>query len=320
MKAAWYTENGGPEVMQYGDLPDPEVQADTVVIAVEWISIEGGDLLNRLVSPPRVTPFVPGYQAAGRVVEVGSGVTRFRAGDRVIGFNWNGSHTSLFAVPEKYCYPVPDDLDLKAASTIPVAFGTASDALFEFGRLQPGETVLIQGAAGGVGLAAVQLAAKAGATVIGTASSDERLDRLREWGLDHGINYREQDIARVCRDLTGGKGVDMVLDMAGGKGVSTLLQALRYRGRYEVIGAATGDTPRFEFFELIRRSTTVHAISFGGEMHTPRAHALIASIARRMARGDLVMPIERVFPLAEVVEAHRFVAEGHPFGRVLMQP
>lgn len=319
MKAAWYTENGGPEVMQYGDLPDPEVRADTVVIAVEWISIEGGDLLNRLVTPPRVKPFVPGYQASGTVVEVGSGVTRFKAGDRVIGFDWHGSHASLFAVPEKYCYPVPDDLDLKDASTIPVAFGTASDALFEFGRLQPGETVLIQGAAGGVGLAAVQLASKAGATVIGTASSDERLSKLKEWGLHHGINYRTQDIADVCRELTGNTGVDIVLDMAGGKGVSTLLKAMRYRGRYEVIGAATGDTPRFEFFELIRRSATVHAISFGGEMHTPRAHALIASFARRMARGDLVMPIERVFPLSEAVEAHRFVAEGHPFGRVLMQ-
>ncbi len=208
MKAAWYTENGGPDVMQYGDLPDPEVRADTVVIAVEWISIEGGDLLNRLVTPPRVKPFVPGYQASGTVVEVGSGVTRFKAGDRVIGFDWHGSHASLFAVPEKYCYPVPDDLDLKDASTIPVAFGTASDALFEFGRLQPGETVLIQGAAGGVGLAAVQLASKAGATVIGTASSDERLSKLKEWGLDHGINYRTQDIADVCRELTGNTGVD----------------------------------------------------------------------------------------------------------------
>ncbi|RVQ66533.1 zinc-binding alcohol dehydrogenase family protein [Croceicoccus ponticola] len=320
MKAAWYSENGGPEVLQYGDLPDPEVGTDRVLVEVEWISIEGGDLLNRLVSPPRIVPFVPGYQAAGRVVATGSAVTRFKAGDRVIAFDWNGSHASLFAAPEKYCYPVPDDLDLRAASTIPVAFGTASDALFEFGRLQPGETVLIQGAAGGVGLAAVQLAAKAGATVIGTASSGERLEKLKAFGLDHGINYRQEDIAERCRELTADAGVDMVLDMAGGKGVSTLLKAMRYRGRYEVIGAATGDVPRFEFFELIRRSATVHAISFGGEMHTPRAHALIDSFSRRMARGDLVMPIERVFKLADAVEAHRFVAESHPFGRVLMQP
>ncbi|WP_066552316.1 quinone oxidoreductase family protein [Croceicoccus bisphenolivorans] len=320
MKAIWYEENGGPEVLQYGELPDPDAGPDTVVVRVEYVSIEGGDLLNRSVTPPRKVPFIPGYQAAGTVEAVGAQVTKFAPGDRVVAFNWHGSHAEFFATPEKYVYPIADGLPTQQAAIIPVAFGTASDALFEYGRLQPGETVLVQGAAGGVGLAAVQLAAQAGARVIGTASGRQRLARIEPFGMDHGIDYRSEDIAQVCLELTGGKGVDIVLDMAGGHSVGTLLQAMRFRGRYVVIGASTGTLPSFGFFELIRRAATVHAVSFGGEMHLPRVHDLIASLSRRMARGMLQMPVERIFPLADAAAAHAFVANNHPFGRVLLKP
>jgi NADPH:quinone reductase len=319
MKAVHYSRNGGPEVMEYGDLPDPEVGADTVLIASEWISIEGGDLLNRLVAPPPHTPFVPGYQAAGTVLAVGDAVTRFRPGDRVIGFNWNGSHADLFAVPERYAYPVPDALDLKHASIIPVAFGTAHDSLFEYGGMKPGDFVLVQGAAGGVGLAAVQFAARAGAIVIGTASGHDRLARIEPFGLHHGIDYRTEDIAGRCSEITGGRGVDLVLDLAGGQGKDALMRAVKPHGRYAVIGAATGSLPSFDFFELIRKALHVVGISFGRDMHTPRAHALLAEIAADMAAGNLRMPIAAEFRLSEAVEAHRFVAEGHPFGRVVMR-
>lgn len=320
MKAAYYIENGGPEVLIYGDVADPVIRPDTVLIRVSVISIEGGDLLNRLVTPPPRIPFVCGYQAAGIVEAVGEAVTRFKIGQRVVGFNWSGSHAELFAVPESYTYPIPDDLDMDLASTIPVPFGTAADSLFEFGQLQPGETVLIQGAAGGVGLAAVQLAAQAGAIVIGTASGKERLERVATFGMHHGIDHRSENIAERCMEITGGKGVDLVVDMAGGKSTDLLIKSLRYRGRYAVVGAATGELPSFGFFDLIRSSLTVYGISFGREMHSPRAHALLADIAARMGKGELKMPIERVFPLSQAREAHEFVANGHPFGRVLMRP
>ncbi|MCJ2178777.1 quinone oxidoreductase family protein [Novosphingobium album (ex Hu et al. 2023)] len=319
MKAVHYSRNGGPEVMEYGELPDPQVGADTVLIAVEWISIEGGDLLNRLVSPPSHTPFIPGYQASGTVVAVGDAVNRFKPGDRVIGFNWNGSHAELFAVPERYAYPVPDGLDLRLASLIPVAFGTAHDSLFEYGEMKPGDFVLVQGAAGGVGLAAVQFASKAGATVIGTASGKERLERIVPFGLHHGIDYRNEDIAERCREITGGKGVDLVLDLAGGQGKDALLRAVKPHGRYAVIGAATGTLPSFTFFELIRKALHVVGISFGRDMHTPRVHELLAEITRQVTDGTLQMPVAAEFALADAVEAHRYVAEEHPFGRVLLK-
>jgi NADPH:quinone reductase len=319
MKAIHYSRNGGPEVLEYGDLPDPEIHSNTVLVAVEWISVEGGDLLNRLVTPPPHVPFVPGYQAAGIVAATGDGVTRFKPGDRVVGFNWSGSHAELFAVPEHYAYAVPDGLELRLAATVPVAFGTASDALFEYGGLQRSETVLIQGAAGGVGLAAVQLAAQAGARVIGTASSGKRLARIEPFGSHHGIDYRSEDIASRCLELTEGKGVDIVLDLAGGRGKDALMGAIRPHGRYMVIGAATGELPSFGFFELIRKALAVHGISFGRDMHTPRVHALIADLFARMRDDTLAMPIDAEFALANAREAHRHVADNHPFGRVLLR-
>jgi NADPH:quinone reductase len=320
MKAVWYTCNGGPEVMGYGDLPDPEIGPDTVLIRVEVVSIEGGDLLNRIHTPPARTPFVPGYQAAGTVIAVGAKVSTFQVGNRAVGFNWSGSHAELFAVPQTYAYPVPDGMDLTLAAVVPIAFGTAYDALFTYGGLRAGETVLIQGAAGGVGLAAVQLAAQAGAVVIGTASSPERLTRLVPFGLQHGIDYEEEDIAARCRDITGGKGVDLVLDLAGGAGKDALVDALRGHGRYAVIGAAEGTLPSFGFFELIRKAMQVTGISFGRDMHTTRVHALLADLLGRVAAGTLKMTIEREFALADAVQAHSFVAQGKPFGRVIMRP
>lgn len=319
MKAIHYARNGGPEVLEYGELSAPDIGSDTVLIAVEWVSIEGGDLLNRLVTPPPHVPFVPGYQAAGIVAATGDGVTRFKPGDRVVGFNWSGSHAELFAVPEHYAYAVPDGLELRLAATVPVAFGTASDALFEYGGLQRSETVLIQGAAGGVGLAAVQLAAQAGARVIGTASSSERLARIEPFGSHHGIDYRTENIATRCLDLTEGKGVDIVLDLAGGRGKDALIAALRPHGRYMVIGAATGELPSFGFFELIRHALCVHGVSFGRDMHTDRVRTLIADLFARMRDGTLTMPIDAEFALADAGAAHRHVAEHHPFGRVLLR-
>ena len=319
MKAVHYSRNGGPEVMEYGDLPDPVVAPHTVLIAVEWISVEGGDLLNRLVIRPDWVPFVPGYQAAGTVVAAGEAVTRVRVGDRVIGFDGGGSHAELFAVPETHAFAVPDDMDLKQAAPIPIAFGTAHDALFKYGEMKAGDTVLVQGAAGGVGLAAVQLAARAGATVIGTAAGAERLERIKPFGLHHGIDYTSEDIGERCLAITSGRGVDIVLDLAGGKGKDALMRAVRAHGRYAVIGASAGELPSFGFFELIRKALHVVGISLGRDMHTPRVHAMLADITAQVQRGDLRMPVAAEFALSDAVAAHRFVAEAHPFGRVLMR-
>ncbi|WP_156680858.1 quinone oxidoreductase family protein [Sphingomonas profundi] len=319
MKAAYYRHSGGPEVLEYGDLTDPAVGADTVLIRVEAISLEGGDLLNRRITPPPANPYVGGYQAAGTVAAVGDEVRRLRVGQRVVGFNWGGSHAALFAVAENHAYPIPDGMDLALAAVVPIAFGTASDVLFEFGRLQAGETVLVQGAAGGVGLAAVQLAKRAGARVIATASTDERLDRLAGFGADEGINYREVDIGDRVLELTGGKGCDLVVDLAGGHSIDQLMKAVRYRGRFAVVGASSGDLPAFRFIDIIGKSLTLYGPLFGAEMHGRRAHDLLARLMADVAAGNLRMPIARAFPLAEAWAAHHYAETGHPFGRVVLK-
>src|SRR5436190_6421549 len=186
MKAGVIYENGGPDVLRYEELPDHECPDGCVLIDVEAISIEGGDLLSRAGSPPASVPHIVGYLAAGPVVEVGAGVESRAVGDRVVTLNAAGSHASKRAVPALSTWPIPDGLDAARGACIPVAYGTAQECLFTAANLQAGQAVLIHAGAGGVGMAAIQLAKRAGATVISTASSGEKLERLKEFGLDHG--------------------------------------------------------------------------------------------------------------------------------------
>src|SRR5215212_6656455 len=217
MKAAVIYENGGPDVLRYEDVPDPECPAGNVLIDVEAISIEGGDLLHRAGAELPSVPHVVGYLASGTIAEVGAGVEGRAVGDRVVTLNAAGSHASRRAVPAMSTWPIPDGLDAASAACIPVAYGTAHECLFTAGGLQPGQTALIQAGAGGVGMAAIQMAKQAGATVIATASSDEKLERLEDFGLDHGINYAREKLAERTRELTDGQGADVILDSVGGQ-------------------------------------------------------------------------------------------------------
>src|SRR3954462_12693053 len=217
MKAAVIYENGGPDVLRYEGVPDPACPEGFVLVDVEAVSIEGGDVLARAGSAPPSAPHVVGYLAAGTVAEVGPGVEDRAPGDRVVTLNAAGSHASRRAVPAMSTWPIPDGLDAASAACIPVAYGTAHECLFTAGGLQPGQTVLIQAGAGGVGTAAIQMAKQAGATVIATASSDDKLERLKAFGLDHGINYARESFVERTRALTGGRGADVILDSVGGE-------------------------------------------------------------------------------------------------------
>ena len=188
MKAAVYYETGPPSVFRYEDVADPVPGSGEVLVDVEAVSIEGGDTLNRAGGELASSPHVVGYQCAGTISEVGSDVHDREPGQRVVCTMLWGSHAERVATPSIVTWVVPDGLDIVEAACVPVAWGTADDCLFEFGHLQPGETVLIQAGASGVGLAAIQLAKRSSATVLATASSDDKLERLREYGLDHGIN------------------------------------------------------------------------------------------------------------------------------------
>jgi NADPH2:quinone reductase len=322
VKAAVIHENGGPEVLRYEELPDPDCPDGCVVIDTEAISIEGGDLLARASSPPPSVPHVVGYLAAGTIVEVGAGVEDRAVGDRVVTLNMAGSHASKRAVPAISTWPIPDGLDAAPAACVPVAFGTAEECLFTAANLESGQAVLIQAGAGGVGMAAIQLAKQAGATVIATASNDEKLERLREYGLDHGINYATENFAERARELTEGRGVDVILDSVGGQTLVDGIGALAYRGTLVSVGVAGRAGSKIEAMALWAQNNTLRGVYLGGAMMAeyPRVHAMIAGLLERVGRGELRVEIDRTFPLAEAAAAHAYIESRQAFGRVVMTP
>ncbi len=319
MKAAVYYETGPPSVFRHEDVPDPACGPGDVLVDVEAVSIEGGDTLNRAGGEMATTPHVVGYQCAGTIAEVGSDVHDRQPGQRVVCTMLWGSHAERVATPSIVTWVVPDGLDIVQAACVPVPWGTADDCLFEFGHLQAGESVLIQAGASGVGLAAIQLAKRAGATVLATASSDEKLDRLREYGLDHGINYRTSDFPAVARELTGGQGVNLVVDSVG----STLtgsVQSLAYRGRVTLVGSAGRDPQPFDAGMLMMGNQTVTGVFLGAEVFTDRVRAMIARHLDDIAGGDLRVVVDRTFPLSDAAGAHAYIESRQAFGRVVLIP
>src|SRR4051795_6087023 len=322
MKAAVIYENGGPDVLRYEDVPDPECPDGFVVIDVEAISIEGGDLLARAGSPPPAVPHVVGYLASGTVVEIGAGVEHPAVGDRVVTLNMAGSHASKRAVPAISTWPIPDGLDAATAVCVPVAFGTAQECLFTAGHLEAGQTALIHAGAGGVGMAAIQLAKQAGATVLSTASSDEKLERLKGLGLDHGINYATDNFVERTRELTGDRGADVVIDSIGGQNLVDSVEALAYRGILVSVGVAARSGSALEIQSLWAKNNTVRGVYLGGAMlpEYARIHPMIGDLIERVASGELRVEIDRTFPLAEAAAAHAYVESRKAFGRVVMAP
>ena len=320
MKAAVYYENGTPEVFKYEDVADPVCHPKGVVIRVEAVSIEGGDTLNRWRGPLLSKPHIVGYQAGGEIVQVGAEVDNLRVGQKVTTvFNF-GSHAALRAVPARNAWPVPAGFDIKLASAIPVPFGTADDCLFEFGHLKKGETVLVQAGASGVGVAAVQLAKRAGATVIATASSDERLERLKPLGMDHGINYRRDDVAKSVMKLTDRKGADLVVDPVGGSTLQSSIMSLAYRGRLSMVGAAGREAMTVDVSPLMAGNRSLTGVFLGAEIATDRAHNMIQRLVDEAARGEYKVVIDKTFPLKEAAAAHAYIESRQAVGRVLLIP
>lgn len=325
MKAAVYRQNGGPDVLSYEEVPDPVPGADEVLIRTEAISIEGGDLMTRLLIPAVTDPYIVGYSSAGEVVSVGSAVTGLQAGQKVCAFGHvdgrpTGSHAELRVVRPEHCWVLPDGLDPKVAACVPIPFPTAYEALFERGDLRRGETVLVQGAASGVGLATMQLAHQAGARVIGSASNPAQLESLRRFGLDEGINYRTESVSERVLALTEGRGVDLAVDCVGGSLIPQLLDCTRREGRIIPVGTASRDESSINVQRLILSNTTVYGFAITFLLHEPRVRAYTTDLLRRIAEGELEVAIDRIFSLADAAAAHRYAEQRGRIGRVVMVP
>jgi len=320
VKAAVYYETGPPDVFRYEDVPDPECGPGSVLIDVAAISIEGGDIGNRAGGALATEPHIVGYQCAGTIREVGEQVTERKPGQRVVAVNFFGSHAEMLAAPWQTTWILPDDVTTEDGACIPVAFGTAHACLFMFGRLEKGESVLVQGGAGGVGIAAIQMAKRAGATTLATASSDAKLERLTsEFGLDHGINYTQMDLVEEARRLTNGRGVDLAVDPVG----STLLgsiESLAYRGRCITVGDMARGRRPLDPGVLIERNLTLTGVFLGAELMLGDGHAIVQGIIDDVAAGDIRVVIDRTFPLSDAAAAHAYIESRQAFGRVLLIP
>jgi NADPH2:quinone reductase len=322
MKAAVYDHTGGPEVFRYADMPDPVCSPDGVLIDVGAISIEGGDLGHRARGELASVPHIVGYQCAGTIAEVGDQVQDRRVGQRVVAVMMHGSHAERVAVAEGQTWVVPEGADIEKAACVPIAVGTADDSLFEFGHLEAGQSVLVHAGGGGVGMAAIQLAHRAGARVFSTASSAEKLGRLKALGLDHGINYREVDFVEAVREATGGRGVDLVVDSIGGENLARSFEAAAYRGRIISVGSTAREPDRPDVSALRPGNKTLTGVFFGAELalHHDRVHPMVARHIADVASGRLEIVIDQRFPLSEAAAAHAYIESRKAFGRVLLIP
>jgi NADPH2:quinone reductase len=321
MKAAVYDENGPPEVLRYAEVPDPQCHPKGIVIRVEAVSIEGGDVLNRFRGPLVTRPHVVGYQAAGEVIEVGAEVTDFKVGDKACTTGAFGSHAELRAVAARSAWVLPPGMDVRQAAAIPVTFGTADDCLFEFGRMKKGEIVLIQAGASGVGVAAIQLARRAGASMIlATASSDERLEKLKPLGLTHGINYQRDDVVSEVARLTDKHMADVIVDPVGGPTLQASILSLAYRGRVSMVGQAGREPAKVDVGSMMGGNRSLSGVFLGAEIGTERVYNNIAKLIADVAKGELKVVIDKTFPLSEAAEAHRYIESRQAVGRVLLIP
>jgi NADPH:quinone reductase len=319
MKAAVYDHPGPPDVLDYRDVPDPTVGPGDVLIAVEAISIEGGDLINRRSTPPATGSWIVGYAASGRIVEVGAHVMDRKVGDRVTAFDMQGSHAERWAVPAARTWLLPSGVDAASAAALPISFGTAHHCLFARGGLRRGETVLIQGAAGGVGLAAVQLAARAGATVIAVSSGKARLEKMSLLGADHLIDRSCDDLIEAVQNITKGKGVDLVIDPVGAT-LPSSLAILAPERRLVFVGNAGGDDLSVDLWPAMQSNQSLLGVFMGPLFERPQVRATIDEMLVALENREIEVKVEKAFPLSQAKEAHKFAEQAKPLGRVIMEP
>lgn len=322
MKAAVYYENGGPEVLRYEEMADPPCPPDGVVVDVEVISVEGGDTLHRASTPFTDRPHVVGYQCAGTVRQVGAEVKGRCVGDRVVVVVPNGSHAERVAASAATTWAVPAGADILSIACVPIAFGTAHEALFSLGQLTKGQRVLVHAGGGGVGLAAIQLAKAAGAVVLTTASSDEKLSRLRDFGATHGINYKTTPWVDAVAAAIGPSGVDLVIDTVGGQTLQDSVTCLAYKGRIVSLGMAGRDATPFHPYSLWGKNGALLGLSLLTSLkyEYARTRSVIASCIERVAKGEFHVIIDKKFPLSEAAKAHAYIEGRTAFGRVLLLP
>lgn len=336
MKAARYHQTGKPDVIRYEDVPDPVPQPGEVLLKVRAAALNRLDVFLRsgATSMPGFTlPHIGGFDFAGEVAAVGPGVDPARLGEScvvnarvtgpaargrldILGIARPGGFAQFVCVPAHCLAPKPANYSWEESAAFGCVYLTAWYGLILQAALKPGETVLVHAGGSGAGTAAIQVAKSAGATVITTAGTDEKCAKARELlQADHAINYKSQNVAKSVRDLTGGRGVDVVFDPVWGETAESTMECIALRGRWIVLGMVGGQTGRIEAAKLLFREVTIRGIV---EFYSDESQ--IAG-AWNLAHRNLVRPIvSKVWPLADLAQAHAQMESGDVFGKIVVTP
>lgn len=324
MKAVLVTEFGSPEAaLKYLDVEVPSITPKQVLIRVVATSVNFADIKSRYGTYHGAAqpPFIPGLDAAGIIEAVGSEVQNLKAGQRVIAFSKMGSYAEYMAADEALTFLLPDNVDFDTAAACPIVSFTSYKLLADVARLEPGESVLIHAAAGGIGTTAIQLAKILGAgRVFGTVGSEKKMATALEAGADHVICYEEADFAEKVKELTNGQGVDVILDSISGPVAEKSLECLAKYGRFVHFGNSSGEVAHFQTKDLHSSCRSVLGFSLG-TTRKERPHLLQNAadhVLTYLAEGRLKMKIGKRFPLEEVAKAHHWVESRQSTGKVLL--
>jgi NADPH2:quinone reductase len=320
---AWLCENPiGVEALTWKELPTPEPKAGEVRVAIRAASLNFPDILivqNKYQHKPPL-PFVPGSEFAGVVEAVGSGVTQLKPGDAVAAFGSTGGFATHACVPAALAMPLPAGFAFDDASAFVLTYGTTHHALLDRAALKPGETLLVLGAAGGVGTAAIQVGKVVGARVIAAASSDEKLELCRRIGADATINYASGNLREELKAATGGKGPDVVYDPVGGDLAEPVFRSIAWRGRYLVIGFAQGNIPALPLNLALLKGASLVGVFWGDfARREPQANArALAELARWYAEGKIKPVIDQRLPMRELMKAYELMGSRKVRGKLVM--
>src|SRR5213593_1266146 len=322
MKAVLCKQYGPPESLVIEDLPAQRPGPGEVVVSVKAASVNFPDVLiiqNKYQFKPPL-PFSPGSELAGVVKEVGAGVSNVRPGDRVIAFTTYGAFAEEVKTEAARLLPLPEKMDFVTGAAFLLTYATSDHALRDRGALKAGETLLVLGAAGGVGLAAIEIGKALGARVIACASSEDKLAVCREHGADEAINYAGEDLRERITDLTAGKGIDVVYDAVGGSYTEPALRSLAWRGRLLVVGFAAGEIPKIPLNLALLKGCSIVGVFWGDFSRREPDHfaASIRQLAAWYAGGKLKPHVSQTFPLARAADAITLMAARKVTGKIVV--
>ena len=320
---AWLCENPiGVDALTWKELPTPAPQAGQVLIRIEAASLNFPDLLivqNKYQMKPDL-PFVPGSEYAGVIEAVGEGVTHLKVGQSVACLSGTGGFGTHTLAPAKLCMPLPPGFPAVDAAAFIMIYATSHHALIDRAALKAGETVLVLGAAGGVGTAAIQIAKAAGARVIAAASTDEKCALCKSLGADETINYTTQNMREVLKTLTEGKGPDVIYDPVGGDFAEPAFRSIAWRGRYLVVGFAAGPIPALPFNLALLKGASIVGVFWGDfARREPQANAaMMAELAQWYAQGKVKPVIDRTMPMNDLKAAYTLMGSRSVKGKLVM--